>query len=89
MYTPYAVTGFSSASGRPWRTKLRTRPPGAVAKRLHLLIEQRADPDDLAPRDPQPKRLDELVDTPHTYACCTTATSACSERRRGSKNDGR
>ena len=68
MYTAYAVTGFSSASGRPWRTKLRTRPPGAVAKRLHLLFEQRADPDDLAPRDPQPKRLDELVDTPRRDA---------------------
>ena len=29
------------------------------------------------------------VETPHTYACWTTASSACSDRRRGSKNDGK
>src|SRR4051794_38307526 len=26
---------------------------------------------------------------PHTYACCTTASSACSERRRGSQKLGK
>jgi hypothetical protein len=29
------------------------------------------------------------VDTPHTYACCTTDTNACSERCRGCRNDGK
>jgi hypothetical protein len=35
-----------------------------LAKRLHLLIQQRADPADLRPRHPQSQRLDELVDPP-------------------------
>jgi len=29
------------------------------------------------------------VETPATYASCTTLTSACSERRRGSKKLGK
>jgi len=30
-----------------------------------------------------------LVETPLTYASKTTATIACSERRRGSRNEGK
>src|SRR5207245_7035070 len=33
-----------------------------LPKRVHLLIETLADPGDLALRDPQPERLDHLVD---------------------------
>jgi hypothetical protein len=36
----------------------------ALAKRLHLLGEQPRDPADLALGDPQPERLDKLIDAP-------------------------
>jgi hypothetical protein len=55
------------------------QPP--LAERLHLLLQQAGDPADLALRDPQPQRFDELINTlgrhAQTYACCTTDTSAC------------
>jgi hypothetical protein len=34
----------------------------AAAERLDLLVEQRADPAHLAAADPEPERLDQLVD---------------------------
>src|SRR5262249_46302467 len=39
-----------------------------VAERLHLLVEALADPRDLALGDPQPQRLDQLVDLPRRDA---------------------
>jgi hypothetical protein len=39
-----------------------------LTERLHLLIKHARDPTDLAPRDPQPQALDELIDTPRRDA---------------------
>jgi hypothetical protein len=52
----------------------------ALAERLDLLIEQRADPADLALGDPQPKRLDELVDAPRRDAAHIGLLHDCHQR---------
>jgi hypothetical protein len=60
-------------------------------ERLHPLIEQLTDSRDLGLRDAQPERLHQLVnrlvETPHTYACCTTLNSARSPRFPGSSSE--
>ena len=65
-----------------------------AAEQFDLLIQAAAQRRDAVlghPLDPQ--LLHQPVDlpgrTPLTYASSTTATIACSDRRRGSKNDGK
>jgi hypothetical protein len=63
-----------------------------VAERLDLLIEAGADPGDLRLRDPQVERLDDLVDLAGgdtSDVRLLTATSAWSERLRGSRKLGK
>jgi hypothetical protein len=67
--------------------------PRPLPKRLDLLVEEPSDPVTLLFEIRNPRLSTSwstrLVETPHTYACCTTLTSACSERFRGCKNDGK
>ncbi len=66
---------------------------GPGAERLHVLIEHLAHAADLALADAQPEALDELVDAAggHAAHVCLLhhAQQACTERRRGSRNDGK
>jgi hypothetical protein len=100
--TPCAMTSALATTRPPSRTfstfgveeqvgVAALQRPGA--ERLDVLVRRGADPVDLAARDPQPQALDQLVDapveTPHTHACCTTASRACSPRLRGSRKPGK
>jgi hypothetical protein len=62
-------------------------------ERLDVLIQRGAHAADLAFEIRSPRLSTSwstrLVETPHTYACCTTASNACSERRLGSKKLGK
>jgi hypothetical protein len=65
----------------------------ACSERVDVLVERLADATDLALLTRSPRLSTSwstrLVETPHTYACWTTANSACSERRRVSKMRGK
>ena len=65
----------------------------AGPERLDVLIERLADAADLALADPQPEALDELVDAARRDAAdiglLDHPSSACSERRRGSRMLGK
>jgi hypothetical protein len=64
-----------------------------VTERVHLLVQpwQIRDTSDFEIRNPSDSTTWSTlrVETPATYASCTTDTSACSERRRASRKLGK